>query len=159
MRQIKYIVVHCTAGSQAQKATDVVRFHTGPKDKGGLGWKAPGYHYVVEADGNVVNTWPEEKISNGVKGYNSYCINVCWVGGVELTKPSHSAIDNRTIAQKHALIALLKELKKQYPDAQIRGHRDFSDDKNGNGVIDPWERIKECPCFDAITEYSFIKGN
>jgi N-acetylmuramoyl-L-alanine amidase len=27
---------------------------------------------------------------------------------------------------------------------------------NHNGVVDPWERIKECPCFDAMTEYMDI---
>ena len=27
---------------------------------------------------------------------------------------------------------------------------------NHNGRIDTWERIKECPCFDAIDEYSGV---
>ena len=36
------------------------------------------------------------------------------------------------------------------------GHRDISPDLNHNGVVDPWERIKECPCFDAMTEYMDI---
>lgn len=26
-----------------------------------------------------------------------------------------------------------------------------------NGKVDIWERIKECPCFDAIPEYADIK--
>ena len=34
--------------------------------------------------------------------------------------------------------------------------RDLSPDRNHNGVVDPWERIKECPCFDAMTEYMDI---
>lgn len=149
MRKIKYIVVHCTAGSQRQKAKDVVYYHTGPKSKGCKGWSAPGYHYIVEPDGTIVATWPEEKISNGVKGHNSECINVCWIGGL-------GSVDNRTTAQKHSLIKLIKKLKAKYPEAQVRGHRDFSDDKNGNGIIDPWERIKDCPCFDAIPEYKYV---
>ena len=149
MRKIKYIVLHCTAGSQRQTAKDVVYYHTGPKAKGCLGWRAPGYHYIVEPDGLVVNTWPEEKISNGVKGHNSECINISWIGG-------YGSVDNRTTAQKHALIRLVMKLKEKYPDAEVRGHRDFSDDKNGNGIIDPWERIKDCPCFDAITEYKCL---
>ncbi len=157
MRKIKYIVVHCTAGNQKQKAKDVVYFHTGPKSKGCKGWNAPGYHYIVEADGTTVNTWPEEKISNGVKGHNSECINVCWVGGLDLSKPKpYPSIDNRTTAQKHALIEIIKTLKAKYPDAEVCGHRDFSADKNGNGIIDAWERIKDCPCFDAIPEYKYI---
>ena len=35
----------------------------------------------------------------------------------------------------------------------IVGHRDFSPDKDKNGIIASWERIKECPCFDPILEY------
>ena len=54
MRVIKQIAVHCTAGSQQQKAADVVYFHTGPKSKGCYGWSAPGYHYIIEADGTIV---------------------------------------------------------------------------------------------------------
>ena len=108
MRVINKIVVHCTAGNQKQKAKDVVYFHTGPKAHGWLGWSAPGYHYVVEADGTVVSTWPEEKISNGVKGHNANIINVCWVGGIDLTKPKpYPSIDNRTAAQKGALLTLI----------------------------------------------------
>ena len=149
MRKIKYIVVHCTAGAQSQKAKDVVYYHTGPKTKGCLGWSAPGYHYIVEADGTIVDTWPEDKISNGVKGHNHESINICWVGGF------HS-VDNRTTAQKHSLIKLIKKLKEKYPDAKVLGHRDFSDDTNHNNIIDPWERIKDCPCFDAIPEYKYI---
>ena len=45
-----------------------------------------------------------------------------------------------------------------WPRAKICGHRDFSPDKNGNGVIDPWEYIKACPCFDARHEYAYIFG-
>jgi hypothetical protein len=41
----------------------------------------------------------------------------------------------------------------KYPKAIIMGHRDTSKDTNHNGIIDPWERIKECPCFDAMVEY------
>ena len=45
------------------------------------------------------------------------------------------------------------DLRKLYPYARIVGHRDFSEDKNGNGTIEPWEWIKACPCFDAKKEY------
>lgn len=63
------------------------------------------------------------------------------------------AVDNRTPEQKESLLKLLNELKGSYPKAEIMGHRDISPDKNGNGIVDPWERIKECPCFDAKEEY------
>lgn len=140
MRDIRYIMVHCTAGNQNAKASDVVAFHLRPTAKGGRGWKAPGYHYIIEADGSIVRTWPEDKISNGVKGYNSVSINICYTGGVDLDKPGRPPIDNRTPQQKAAMYSLLKRLKKKYPDAEIHSHRDFAN--------------KACPSFDATKEYA-----
>ena len=90
-------------------------------------------------------------MSNGVKGFNSVTVNVAYIGGIDA---AGKATDNRTNAQKKALRQLLGILKKKYPEAIIQGHRDFSPDTNGNGKVDVWERIKECPCFDAKTEYA-----
>lgn len=142
MRQIKYIAVHCTAGNQRNNAADVVAFHTRPKSKGGLGWSRPGYHFIIEADGTIVNTWPVESLSNGVAGFNAITINVCWVGGVDTSTKALTPIDNRTQAQKTALRSLLAKLKAQFPDAIIQGHRDFP------------KVNKLCPCFDAKAEYA-----
>ena len=61
--------------------------------------------------------------------------------------------DTRTPQQKQVMVALLRALKADYPQARICGHRDLSPDRNGNGTIDRWERTKECPCFDALHEY------
>lgn len=92
-------------------------------------------------------------MSNGVQGYNSTSVNVAYVGGID---SNGKAVDNRTEPQKASLVKLLKELRGRYPNAQILGHRDISPDTNHNGKVDSWERIKECPCFDAITEYKGI---
>lgn len=147
MRKIKYIAVHCTAGSQKSTVRDLeLEF----KRKG---WKAPGYHYVITEDGKIHQLLDTEKVSNGVKGYNSVTVNVAYTGGIDANGKSE---DNRTEAQKDSLIKLLKLLKQKYPEAVIQGHRDFSPDKNGNGVVDSWERIKDCPCFNAKTEYKNI---
>lgn len=147
MRSVKRIFVHCTAGSQRQKIADLqAEFRR-------KGWKNPGYHYVVQADGTVTQLLGEDQVSNGVKGYNSTSINVAYMGGIDARG---KAVDNRTAEQKASLVKLLKELKGRYPKAEILGHRDISLDRNGNGIVDPWERIKECPCFDAIEEYKDI---
>ena len=47
--------------------------------------------------------------------------------------------DTRTDNQKKALKALLTLLKLRFPDAEIRGHRDYA--------------AKACPSFDATFEY------
>ena len=144
MRGIKRIFVHCTAGSQHQTVADLQAEF---KRKG---WKNPGYHYVIQADGTVKQLLGEQFVSNGVKGYNSTSVNVAYMGGIDA---DGKAVDNRTDAQKASLLTLLKELKGRYPKAEILGHRDISPDTNGNGIVDPWERIKECPCFNARDEY------
>ena len=147
MRKIKRIFVHCTASWQ--KTTTEASLRSEFKKNG---WKNPGYHYVIMPDGSVINMLDESLVANGVKGYNATSVHVAWVGGIDKQHPN--GIDNRTQEQKQTLIGILTVLRKRYPDAQIMGHRDISPDKNGNGIVDPWERIKECPCFDAMIEYA-----
>ena len=148
-RKITHIFIHCTAGSQSMTPQELLDFFYKKKK-----WSRPGYHYVVDTKGDITNIWPESKYSYGVKNMNSNSINVAWIGGVDKTHPN--GIDNRTDDQKRSLRHLLKELRKKYPTAKIMGHRDTSPDKNHNGIIDPWERIKACPCFDAMEEYKDI---
>lgn len=136
MRDIKYLVVHCTATPQNTKLESIQNYW-----KNTLGWKNPGYHYVIHPDGTITALLPEEQISNGVAGYNSVSINVSYIGGVDV---KGKAVDNRTPAQKTAIEGLLKKLRKKYPKAKIQGHRDFPGVK------------KDCPCFNAIPEYANI---
>ena len=149
MRRIDRIFVHCTASYQ--ETTNEASLRAEFKNKG---WKSPGYHYVVKTDGNIIKMQDEAKTANGVKNYNAHSIHVAWIGGIDKKHPN--GIDNRTDAQKLALFDLLTKLKLKYRNAIIMGHRDISPDLNHNGVIDPWERIKECPCFDAMVEYADI---
>lgn len=142
MRTIDKIIVHCTAGSQKNTAADVVRLHTMPKSSGGNGWKVAGYHYIIEASGKIVSTVPDAQVSNGCYGQNQHSINVCYIGGVDMTTRGLPPLDNRTPEQKKSLLNLLKALRKKYPEARIYGHRDFAK--------------KACPSFDAKTEYASL---
>ena len=149
MREINNIIIHCSATAEGRdfRADDIKRMHLQ------RGYRDIGYHYVVDLDGTIEKGRPIEEIGAHCKGYNKHSIGVCYIGGVDTTG---KAKDTRTQAQKEALIKLLTEIKREWPNAKIAGHRDFSEDKNGNGKIDPWERMKECPCFDAIPEYTYI---
>lgn len=147
MRKIERIFIHCTASSQMSSVNDILNEF---KRKG---WRNYGYHYLVDPKGGIHQILDEEKVSNGVKGYNATSINVAYIGGID---ERGKAVDNRTDRQKHSLEMVVKMLKSRYPKAKVMGHRDISPDKNKNGTVDPWERIKECPCFDAITEYEGI---
>jgi Negative regulator of beta-lactamase expression len=148
MRTIKYIFVHCTASQQTATVQQILREFTQ------RGWKTPGYHYIVDAKGILTQLVAEDRVSNGVKGYNAESINVAYIGGIDA---KNKAVDNRTPEQKKTLLDILTRLKQKYTEAIIMGHRDISPDKNHNGIVDPWERIKECPCFNAKTEYANIK--
>lgn len=149
MREIKYIVVHCTASYQETTTEKSLREEFLRK-----GWKSVGYHFVVKTDGNIIKLLDESRVANGVKGYNANSIHIAWIGGIDRQHPK--GIDNRTPAQKIALYDLVAKMKMKYKKAKVMGHRDFSPDLNHNGIVDPWERIKECPCFNAMVEYKEI---
>ena len=134
MRDIKYLVVHCTATSQSAKVESIKRYW-----KEVLKWKQVGYHFLVEANGKINQLADIKEITNGVKGFNSNSIHFCYIGGLKS--------DDRTQAQKDALEWLLKEHKAMFPNAIIQGHRDFL--KKGKN----W---KDCPQFNAIFEYKNI---
>jgi N-acetylmuramoyl-L-alanine amidase len=136
MRTITHLVVHCSATGQDAKVEAIQRYW-----KQNLGWKSPGYHYIIEADGKETQLLTIAQPSNGVKGWNKSIINICYIGGVDkLGKP----IDNRTDAQKRQLMTRLKALKTMFPNAVIQGHKDFPN------------VAKACPSFDAKSEYKNI---
>ena len=149
MRKITRIFVHCTASYQNSTTEETLREEFKRK-----GWTNPGYHYVVKPNGDLIFMHPESKVANGVAGYNKNSIHVAWIGGVDKLHPQ--GIDNRTPEQKSRLFDLLVKLKLKYKDAIIIGHRDISPDLNHNGIVDPWEYIKMCPCFNAMQEYEDI---
>lgn len=158
-RRIDEIIVHCTATPEGQNKTveQIRREHMLPKSKGGNGWSDIGYHFVIDLNGHVHNGRSVQVAGAHVSGHNPHSIGVVYVGGLEnvpgVPYSKLKAKDTRTEAQKIALRGLLKELHDLYPKAEIKGHRDCSPDKNGDGVISPWEWLKSCPSFDVKSEY------
>lgn len=141
MREVKFLVLHCSASPQTQ-TVEVIQDYW----KRVLGWKTAGYHHLIRADGTVANLVPIEKPSNGVAGHNANSIHISYIGGVDKQgKP----VDNRTDAQKKTMFELVNRYKKLFPKAQILGHRDFSPDKNRDGIVQPNEWMKSCPSFSA----------
>ncbi len=137
------IVVHVTATPPSADigAEEVDRMHRA------RGWSGIGYHFVIRRDGRIEKGREEAAIGAHVAGFNSHSLGVAMVGGVDASgKPEHNA----TPAQMEALEGLLRELVGRYPDARICGHRDLSPDRDHDGLVEPWEHLKACPCFDAI---------
>lgn len=139
MRDIKYIVIHCTAGPETQTLASIQSWWRQ------LGWRRPGYHHLIAADGTVHNLLPIEQVSNGVAGFNANSIHLSYIGGIKDGK----AVDNRTKKQREKLEELVRQYKAQFPKAAIMGHRDFSPDRNRNGIIEPNEWMKTCPSFSV----------
>lgn len=137
MRQVSLIVVHCSGAPQTQSVEVIQNFW-----RKSLGWKSPGYHKLIEANGNVVTLAQPEQITNGVKGFNAKAYHIAYIGG-------QAGKDNRTKAQKKALEQEVRKAKKLFPNARIVGHRDLSPDLNGDGIITPDEWTKECPSFEV----------
>ena len=143
LRNIKYIVVHCTATPPTTTVESIKRYW---KEQRGWGDR-PGYHYLIQRQGNLIQLLDESKNSYGVYAHNSNCISIAYIGGIDKDgKPQ----DNRTDAQKHSMFDLIVSLTEKYPNAQVLGHRDFAGVK------------KACPCFDVkkwLSEYEPDLGN
>ena len=136
MREIKEIIVHCSATPEGRDFTvaDIDRWH---RERG---FSGIGYHYVVYRDGSVHEGRPIEQAGAHCKGHNAHSIGICYIGG--MTADNKQPKDTRTILQKAALIHLLLQLRERFPKAKIHGHRDFA--------------AKACPSYDATKEYSAI---
>lgn len=141
MRDIFYLVIHATAGPQNQSTQEILNYWSKVNK-----WNNPGYHFETNADGTIEQLISLDKIANGVAGHNSKSIHISYKGGID---SKGRPVDNRTDAQKKSLEILIKFLQSHFPKAYILGHREFSTDTNKNGIIDTWEYIKSCPCFEV----------
>lgn len=156
-RDIDEIIIHCSATKEGVPfsidqidASHKARKFTSYTDLQGK-TRYIGYHFVIMLDGSVQICRPIDKIGCHASGHNARSIGICYIGGLD---SKGKVKDTRTPAQKASLISLIKDLKKRYTTIEkVIGHRDTSPDLNGNGIIEPNEYIKGCPCFDAIPEY------
>ena len=137
MRQINYIIIHCSATKAGQdfRAKDIDRWH---RERG---WDGIGYHKVIDLDGTIEPGRSEAKPGAHCKGHNSDSIGICYIGGLDKNgKPA----DTRTELQKAALAGLVADYKRRFPNAKFVGHRDMPNVH------------KACPCFNAKEEYKNI---
>lgn len=162
MRWIDGFVVHCSASPEDE--------YFGPEElkKSHLnrGIRPPGgYHFQTDNLGASHWIRPIEEVGAHIYGKNETTIGFMYSGGIiaggNPFNPKH-AKDTRTFDQKvalfNAMIKILVDLT-NYQDIEhitIQGHRDYSPDIDGDGIIGPWEYMKQCPCFDAAEEYEHI---
>ena len=114
------------------------------------GWLDIGYNFVIRRDG-VLEYGRDldkdgdylEEIGAHVRGYNTHSLGICLIGGVD---KDGSPQDNFTTLQYQTLAKLLRELKADYKDAIIQGHRDFKGVKT------------DCPSFDVRSWWSNVNN-
>lgn len=82
------------------------------------GWVGIGYHFYVTKDGSVYRGRPIDKMGSHVSGYNSQCLGICFEGNFET--------DTMTGAQLKAGQELVEYLKKIYPEATVKRHKDLN---------------------------------
>ena len=107
-----YIILHHTAATQGTVQA-IHNYHVN-----GRGWKGIGYNFYVRKDGKIYQGRPEWAVGAHATGYNDKSIGVCAEGNFEAEKMPE--------AQKQGIIELIKELKKKYPNVQIKRHKDFA---------------------------------
>lgn len=135
MRAIKEIIIHCSATKPLVDVgvREIRQWHI--KERG---WADIGYHYVIRRNGFIERGRAEWRQGAHCTGHNKHSIGVCYVGGLD---QQGNPCDNRTGAQKRAMLTLLKELVEKY-HCEIHGHREYA--------------AKACPCFDAYNEYKAL---
>ena len=145
MRKIDMIVIHCSA-TRADVPLSPRQLEEMHRQ---CGFDGCGYHYYVRRDGEICTMRPVDRPGAHAKGYNQHSIGVCYEGGLdEQGRPA----DTRTELQKRSLRVLVRVLAMDFQTRRIVGHRDLSPDLDGDGVIEPEEWTKVCPCFDVGTE-------
>lgn len=124
------IFVHCSATKPSMDidAKEIDRWH---RERGFL---KIGYHFVIKRDGTKETGRDIMEAGSHVKNYNHKSIGICLIGGVaehDVNKPQ----DNFTAEQYLTLKNLLKDLREEFPSAEIKGHNEVSS--------------KACPSFDV----------
>lgn len=155
MNKPEYIIIHCSATRGDRDFTEK-QVNDSHVARGFGKW---GYHYYIRKDGRVVPMRKEDEagahdncLVPGEKfSYNRCSIGICYEGGLDR---NGKATDTRTDAQKDAMEKLVQDICSRYRILDVLGHRDTSPDRNGNGVVEKGEWLKECPCFDVKAEFS-----
>ena len=137
MRELKEIILHCTATKEGQdySVEQVRKWHLE------RGFNDIGYHFLIRLDGTVEAGRPLETVGAHCKGHNSDSIGICYIGGLD---EDGKQADTRTEAQKKSLLEVIKNYKQRFPNAKVVGHRDMPNVH------------KACPCFNAKEEYKNI---
>jgi N-acetylmuramoyl-L-alanine amidase len=136
MRDIKKIIIHCSATKEGQDiSVENIRYWHVEEN----GWSDIGYHFIVDINGFLHEGRDIDIQGAHTKGENKDSVGICYIGGLS---EDMAWKDTRNKRQKDTLEIIIKYIKNLYPEAKVYGHNDFSE--------------KDCPCFDAKEEYKHL---
>ena len=118
-REVRLLIIHCSA-TRYDRDFPVEALRASHKARG---FADIGYHFYITRDGYLHRCRPVNQIGAHAAGWNDILIPY---------RPVH----------QH----LLRQLRRDYPEAKIVGHCQLS----------PYIR-KACPCFDAREEYAGLE--
>lgn len=170
-RAINTIVIHCAATPNGKPFTisDLDAMHKIRGFKRSIQacrsfnptLKSIGYHFVIEIDGAVKTGRGLEEIVAHVQGSNAKSIGICMIGTDKFSQAQWMALRECLINLSSKIlgrtIMTADSMLQSFHDAgiTIKGHRDYSPDLNGDGIIQRTEWIKTCPGFSVA---DWIKG-
>ena len=129
----KRIIVHYTATPLGRDVTvDEVRHWHKRR-----GWSDIGYHYLIDAGGEIHKGRPLRFVGAHAKGANHDSIGIAYVGGL-----SESGDDTMTRCQGEAIRELVHSLRVVYGNLSLHGHREFKNTM--------------CPGFDIKDKFSDV---
>lgn len=126
-----------------------------------------GYHWVIDLDGALLPGRALQEVPAQAAGFNANAVGICLVGGMEregrYTTAQWATLRTLVTSLADTLnVPLAPPTRSKSGDLAnhptgytvvggVCGHRDLSPDKNGNGLIEPFEWLKTCPGFDVAT--------
>ncbi|WP_084413195.1 N-acetylmuramoyl-L-alanine amidase [Desulfovirgula thermocuniculi] len=139
------------------------------------GWAGIGYHYFITKAGEIYRGRPRDTIGSHCYGYNSRSVGICCEGNFEE--------EYMPAAQWRAVLELVRELKRIYPDACVVGHCELNstscpgryfpleDIKAGRGPVEVvkeviWGMFKDVPndhwaknSIERLAQLGLLKGD
>ena len=113
MRKITLIIIHCSATPEGRNLDFETCRHDHIHHRG---FKDIGYHFYITRDGGIHRGRSLERIGAHCKNHNRHSVGICYEGGLSA---GGIPADTRTLKQKAALLALLRELRAVLPEASL----------------------------------------
>ena len=119
-----------------------------------------GYHFVIACNGAVFTGRSLQEVGAHAQGFNASSIGICLTGTDQYTTPQWVALAALLNSPQIKGLGVPLQAAQRRPHPRLPmgrpvvangvcGHRDLSPDKDGDGLVEPFEYLKTCPGFDV----------